>query len=83
MGITRKLNEVCQAMSTTTTQTDLPDFLNNHENAQRLNGLVEEIRYALMDYQVCTANTLNPTVSNICLRLRCDETSTTRVVNRW
>ena len=36
------------------TQEDLTDFLNNAENAQKLNGLVEDICYAMVDYQVCT-----------------------------
>jgi hypothetical protein len=45
-------------MDSMTTQKDLADFLNNPENAQRLNGLVEDIRYALMDYQVCTPKKL-------------------------
>ena len=33
-------------------------FLANTENAQRINGLVEDIREVMMDYQVCASNTL-------------------------
>ena len=54
MGITRKLQEVGQALGSIMTQNDLVDFLNNPENAERVGGLVEDIHYALMDYQVCT-----------------------------
>jgi len=36
------------------TQKDLVFFLKKSENAQKLNGLVQDIRYALMDYQVCS-----------------------------
>ena len=31
---------------------DLGDFLNDPENAQRLDSLVEDVRYALIDYRV-------------------------------
>ena len=31
-------------------------FLINTENAQRINGLAEDIREAMMDYQVCVSN---------------------------
>ena len=53
MGVSRELEEIGRAMNSMTTEDDLADFLNNPENAQRLNGLVEDISYALMDYQVC------------------------------
>ena len=69
-------------MDSIKTRNDLPGFLNDPENAQRLNCLVEDIRYALMDYQVCAPNPLAVIVSNIYLRLRYDETFTTRVVKR-
>ena len=52
MGVSRELEEIGRAMNSMTTEDDLADFLNNPENAQRLNGLVEDVRYALMDYQV-------------------------------
>jgi len=65
-----------------TTQEDLAHFLKNPENAQRVNGLVEDTRYALMDYQVRTLKTLVRIVSNIRYRHRCDWISTTMVVNR-
>jgi hypothetical protein len=31
-------------------------FLTNTENAERINGLVEDIREVMMDYQVCMSN---------------------------
>ena len=40
-------------MDSITTRNDLVDFLDDPENTQMLNVLVEDIRYALMDYQVC------------------------------
>jgi len=45
-------------MDSMTTQEDLALFLKNPENAQKVNGLVEDARYALIDYQVCTPGAL-------------------------
>jgi len=53
MGISRKLKEVGQTLEAMTTQNDLASFLNTPENSQRVNNCVEDIRYALMEYQVC------------------------------
>ena len=39
-------------MGSMATRKDLVDFLNNPKNAQNLNGLIEDLRRALMDYQV-------------------------------
>jgi len=39
-------------MDSVMAQEDLALFLRTPENAQRLNGLVEDVRYALIDYQV-------------------------------
>jgi len=39
-------------MGSVATQEDLASFLGAPENAQKVNGLVEDIRDALMDYQV-------------------------------
>ena len=39
-------------MDLMTTRKDLARFLDNPENAQRLNVLVDDIRYDLIDYQV-------------------------------
>jgi len=37
---------------------DLALFLKKAENSQKLNGLVQDIRYAVMDYQVGSPNDL-------------------------
>ena len=52
--IARKLREVAHALDSITTRKDLAQFLNNTRNAQRLNDLVEDIRDALIHYQVRT-----------------------------
>ena len=35
-------------------QNDFMDLPNNPKKVQRIDALVEDIHYALMDYQVCT-----------------------------
>ena len=50
-------------------QKNIAQFLNNTENAQRLNGLVDDIREAVMDYQVCTSKDLAFPAPNIFRRL--------------
>ena len=80
--MTRKLEDINRAMDSMTARDGVADFLNNPENAQKINGLVEDVRYALMDYQVCTPSPLALIISNISLRYRYDEISTKRVVRR-
>ena len=59
MGIARKLRDVDQELTLLAGQgKKAAGFLANTENAQRINGLVEDIREVMMDYQVCTSNTL-------------------------
>ena len=49
-----------------TAQKDIAQFLNNTENAQKLNDLVDDIREAVMDYQVRTSEEPTLSLSNIC-----------------
>ena len=53
------MKEVEQDIDPITTRNDLADFLSNPENAQRIDCLVEDIRYALMEYQVCVPKALS------------------------
>jgi hypothetical protein len=62
--ITRKLKVVGQALDSIATRNDLKQFLNDDDNAQKFNGLVEDIHDALMDYQVCTPKPLTHIASN-------------------
>jgi len=52
-------------MGSLAVQNDLGNFLREPENAQGLNGLVEDVRYALIDYQVCTFDRLALNASNL------------------
>lgn len=69
-------------MGSITAREDLAGFLDDPQNARKLNGLVEDIRYVMMDYQVRTPRILVHQVPNICLRLRYNETSTKRAANK-
>jgi hypothetical protein len=68
MGIGRELEEVRKALDLMGTQKNIAKFLNNAENAQKVNGLVDDIHDALMNYQVCTSNNSLP----ICLTIKLD-----------
>jgi len=48
-----------------TTQGDIAQFLSNTENAQELNDLVDDIREAVIDYQVRTSRGLTLHTSNV------------------
>jgi len=58
MRIGRKLEGVHQGLTLPQEQGKLVQFLTNTENAQKINSLVEDVREALIDYQVCTSNYL-------------------------
>jgi hypothetical protein len=72
MVIARKLEEVHQDLTQLMGRCLAVGFLTNTENAQRINGLVEDIHEVMMDYQVCMSNYLFPT----CLMFVLDFTTT-------
>ena len=68
MRIARKLGDVHQDLASLAEQVNITGFLTSAENVQRINGLVEDIREALLDYQVCVLNYLSP----LCLTFMLD-----------
>lgn len=52
----RKLQDVLQDLALLQEQGKIEGFFKNVENASRLGGLVDEIRDAMMEYQVCVSN---------------------------
>ena len=62
-------------------QGKIEGFFNNVGNADKLGGLVEDIREATMDYQVCDQSGLTSPVPDVHFRLRYNKISTKRVVN--
>jgi len=53
MRIARKLQDIHQDLTRLAKQGMVAGFLANTENAEKINGLVEDIREIMMDYQVC------------------------------
>ena len=56
MGIGRKLQGVLRDLAPLERQGEVEGFFNNSENAGKLGGLVEDIRDAMIEYQVRTAS---------------------------
>ena len=63
MGISRRLEDICRSLALPTEQ--VLEFLANAENAQKINGLVEDFSAALMEYQVCKLNCLSYPMSDV------------------
>ena len=51
--VSRRLKNIHQGITLPAEQEKIMEFLTNTKNVQRINGLVEDIHEALMDYQVC------------------------------
>lgn len=49
------LEDICQDLTLLAEQGKVVGFLANTRNAQRINGLVEDIHEAMVDYQVCVS----------------------------
>ena len=60
MGVGSKLGDVHQELALLGEQGKAKGFFNNVENADKLVGLVEDIRDAVMDYQVCIPSNNSP-----------------------
>ena len=56
MGTGRKLEDIRQDLVLLGEQGKVKGFFNNVENADKLGGLVEDIRDVVMDYQVRIAS---------------------------
>ena len=52
MGIDRKLEDVRRDLTLLAEQGKITGFLTNVENERRIDGLVEDIRDAMMDHRV-------------------------------
>ena len=57
MRIGRKLEDIRRELALLGERGKIKGFFNNVEDAEKLGGLVEDIRDAMMDYQVCASNT--------------------------
>ena len=76
MGICRRLQDVRQELALLEEQGKATGFLNNVKNADKLSGLVESIRDAMIDYQVCIPNVPFLRCLNFLARHRCNKIRT-------
>ena len=72
----RKFQGVLRDLASLEEQGKVEGFFNNTENAGKLGGLVEDIRDAMIEYQVCVLNLWISIWSNIRVRLHCSKVST-------
>ena len=56
MGVGSKLEDIRRDLALLGEQGKTKGFFNNVENADKLGGLVEDVRDAVMDYQVCVTS---------------------------
>jgi hypothetical protein len=74
------LEDILRELKPLTEQGMVEGFFNNVKNADKLGDLVEDIRDAMMDYQVFTHELFVSGTSDVRTRLRYNKISTTRVV---
>ena len=74
------MQDVRQDLALLVEQGKIEGFFNNAENAGKLGGLVEDIRDAMIEYQVCGRKLAISSTSDIRIRLRYSKISTTRAV---
>jgi len=79
--IIRKLENVLRELEPLADQGKVEGFFNNVKNSDKLGGLAEDIRDALMGYQVSNQNGLAFPVPNPNSRLRYNKTSMTIAAN--
>ena len=78
----RKLQDICDTLTKMKEeQRRVEGFFNNTKNGETLNGLVEDIRDAMMEYQVCLRDLSTTRLSDTRASLRCSKISTTRAVD--
>ena len=81
METTRSLENVCRGLARLEGQGKVEGFFNNVENADKLSGTVEDIRDAMMEYQVCIRILSATDTSDIRTRLYYSKPSTARTAN--
>ena len=80
MEFARKLEEVLHELEPLVDQGKVAGFFLNVKNSEKLGGLAEDVRDAMMEYQVCTSPHFIFTTSETCTRPHYRRISTTRVV---
>jgi len=80
MGFARKLEGVLHELRPLVDQGGVAGFFLNVENSEKLAGLAEDVRDAIMEYQVCSCTQFTYTTSEVCTRPHYSKTSMIRVV---
>ena len=80
MGIARSLEDIYRGLARLETQGKVEGFFKNVENADKLSGAVEDIRDAMMEYQVCP-NLSAFGISDVRTRFHYSKISTTGTAN--
>jgi len=81
MRVSRKLEDICQSLTLPAEQGRVVEFLANTKNAQKMNGLVEDVYEVFMGYWVCMSNCPFSAMSDLCTRLHCNKILTMRVAS--
>ena len=81
MGAVRKLENIHQELKPLEKQAWAEGFFNNIKNADKLGGLVEDIRDAVMHYQVCNWNELVTFMPDIRFRRHYNKISIARATD--
>ena len=81
MEIARRLEDICLGLAQLMEGGEVVESLTNTENVQRINGLVEDIHEALMEYQVCILSHTFSITSDLYVRPHYNRISTMRVVS--
>jgi len=80
MRFARKLDGVLHELKPLVDQGKIAGFFLNVKNSEKLGGLAEDIRDAMMEYQVCTSLQFIFTTSKACTRPHYSKISTTKLV---
>ena len=81
MRSTRKLEGVLHELKPLVDRGMVAGFFLNVEDSEKLGGLAEDIRNAIMEYQVCTSLQFIFTTSEACTRLHCSKISTAKLIS--
>ena len=77
----REFERIVRELEPLAKQGRVEGFFNNIANADKLGGLVEDIRDVVMEYQVCNENKLTSCMPELYSRLRYNKISMARAVN--
>ena len=81
MEIPRKLEDVHRDLTKLAEQGKVEGFFKNVQHVDKLGGIIEDIRDAMMEYQVCIRELSVLETSDVCDRPRYSQISTTRAVD--